>query len=172
MANEWYKRNKGSHRQFSNAAERFWTKVKKAKKCWIWKSAVGLNGYGYFHTKHAGTQYAHRIVWQLTYGKIPSGLFVLHSCDNRACVNPTHLFLGTHQDNINDCVAKGRHLVSRNVPKGENQYNAKLTKRKILAIRAAYAKGKLTQYELADRYGIHQAHVWRIVRFKTWRHIQ
>ena len=80
--------------------------------CWIWKGAPSAKmGYGQasFGPRGARTViYAHRLSWLVNYGPIPAGLDVLHKCDRPLCVNPSHLFLGTHGDNIRDCVSKGR----------------------------------------------------------------
>ena len=88
--------------------ERFWKFVDKSTDCWIWRGAsegryglIGIGGSG-------NMDYAHRVSWKLNFGNIPSGLFVLHKCDNSLCVNPSHLFLGTHQDNMDDMKRKGR----------------------------------------------------------------
>ncbi len=74
--------------------------------CWIW---MGGNCRGYGHIKVKGkTKKTHRVAWELAYGPIPEGLFVLHHCDVPPCANPDHLFLGTHTDNMRDMIAKGR----------------------------------------------------------------
>lgn len=89
--------------------ERFWVKVDKTAPggCWLWTGVRRPNGYGSFSVrqKYFGT---HRFSWELTNGPIPTGLNVLHRCDVRACVNPEHLFLGTHRDNAIDREQKGR----------------------------------------------------------------
>ncbi len=86
--------------------ERFTAKVKRTPGCWLWQGSLTPLGYGQF--SYLGDQRAHRASWRIFCGEIPSGMFVLHRCDVRNCVNPEHLFLGTQADNIRDKVAKGR----------------------------------------------------------------
>lgn len=95
-------------------AERFWSKVKFTKCCWLWAGSTTSNGYGnlFWHwvsgTNIAKPMHAHRVAWLLTRGEISNGLWVLHTCDVRLCVRPDHLFLGTRSDNMIDCADKGR----------------------------------------------------------------
>lgn len=85
----------------------FWARIEKTDGCWWWRGPLMPNGYG--HLVADGIRYkAHRLSYQLAHGPIPSGLLVLHSCDNRGCVNPAHLRIGTQVDNMEDCVARGR----------------------------------------------------------------
>lgn len=82
--------------------DRFWSKVciKLDNECWEWKAGK-VRGYGQF-SYHGNNAYAHRVAWEIVNGSIPNGLLVLHKCDNKACVNPSHLYCGTHSDNMGD----------------------------------------------------------------------
>lgn len=97
----------------AKAPNRFWSKVVKLNpsgNCWIWTSTLNQQGYGQFWVASVRRSYsAHRLAFVLSGGSVPAGLCVCHRCDNRLCVNPTHLFVATHGDNLRDMVAKGRH---------------------------------------------------------------
>lgn len=86
---------------------RFYASVEQTPSCWHWRGGKYRNGYGKISARGA-CRLAHRVSYELHRGVIPQGLQVLHACDNRRCVNPAHLFLGTQSDNLRDCVAKGR----------------------------------------------------------------
>lgn len=146
--------------------KRFWNRVAKTGKCWEW---VGSNnGTGYCQINIEGMHvYVHRLSYQLIHGEIPKGMSVCHRCDNPRCVRPSHLFLGTHQQNINDKMRKGRH----NPVKGEASGRSKLTDKEVLSIREEYATGNLTQIQIAQQYNITESVICRIVNKKIWRHI-
>lgn len=119
--------------------KRFESKFDKVEGCWVWKAYCNKNGYGQFQVPDGDglfhTQYAHRVAWELYRGPVPEGLCVCHICDNPSCVNPDHLFVGTHKDNSQDMVKKGRHLegIRKRPPRGpiseETRHKMSLAKR-------------------------------------------
>jgi HNH endonuclease len=148
--------------------QRFWSRVTKTEDCWIWTGTMS-NGCGCM--QYNGTQQlAHRISWQIAHGPIAKGLCVCHHCDNRKCVRPDHLFLGTQTDNMRDMRAKGRghHLPPR---RGEHHGMAKLTENDVRTIRSEYAKGGISAYRLAKRYAVSATHIWFIIRRTSWSHV-
>lgn len=107
---------------------------------------------------------AHRLAWILTHGDIAEDILVCHHCDVRLCVNPSHLFLGTHADNSQDMVNKHRQT------SGEKNARAALTAEQVLAIRAASVNFE-SQSHIASRFGINQQTVSKIVNRTRWNHV-
>ena len=92
-------------------AARVWAKVEKTPGCWLWTGGRAVTGYGLIGVGSAATQrnrFAHRVVWELVNGPVPEGMYVRHTCNTRHCVNPDHLAVGTHAENMADMVASGR----------------------------------------------------------------
>lgn len=145
--------------------ERFWNKVKKTDNCWEWTANSDKDGYGKFKLKDGTQMRAHRFSYELENGPIDKGLFVCHKCDNRACVNPNHLFLGTPKDNTQDMIKKGRSLSGRQNPA------AKLTEEDVREIRKLYSNKLLDQPALAGFYGMHQTIISAIVRRQIWKFV-
>ncbi len=147
------------------AMERFMDKVtiEPNSGCWLWMTALNRWGYGVFYLDPARIQ-AHRASWLLHRGPIPDGLCVLHHCDNPPCVNPNHLFLGTHSDNAKDRNTKGRAGGARGVLNS----HAKLTMDDVSDIRRRSAQGE-SGGDLARAFGVTACTVHSIVNGKTWR---
>jgi len=148
--------------------ERFWAKVNKTDACWEWTAASQPKGYGRFKV-NGRLVGAHRFSYELHYGPIPEGLWVLHRCDNPKCVNPEHLFLGTRSDNMFDCARKDR-LAVHNAPLGERHPRAKLMNKDILDIRQSYREGCI-QKELALGYGVSRQLISQVVTRRIWKHV-
>lgn len=152
-------------------AERFWAKVNipdDHEKCWEWQGSKDGNGYGSLIIRKKMIQVrltTHRISWEIAYGEIPEGLCVCHKCDNRKCVNPNHLFLGTNLDNIRDKIQKGRQPVGEKVP------NHKLTSEQVRLIRQEYASGQKGQRKLAKEFGVDKTTIKNIVHRTTWKEV-
>lgn len=144
-------------------SDKFWDKVIKGPNCWVWTGCCngGKNG-GYGTLTINRKQYrAHRISWEKRYGPIPKGGRICHTCDNRKCVRPHHLFLGTQTDNLRDCSKKGR------ISRGEARPLSKLKIEQVKKIR----KDTNTHTQIAKEYNISRQTVIRIKRRETWKHI-
>lgn len=145
---------------------RFWAKVDKRGKsdCWLWLGAKKPKGYGNVRRNKAYTT-AHRVAWEITFGPIPIGMQIQHSCDNPSCCNPHHLMLGTVVSNFVDMVRKGRGNSShKNRQFGEDHPHHKLTAAEVAAIRAEYIPGRVKQSDLGSKYGVSQRTISIIVR--------
>lgn len=154
-----------------NTTESFWSRVStdKADDCWIWPGRPHeRSGYGRFNFD-GKQRYAHRTSWTLTFGAIPEGLFVLHKCDVRMCVNPSHLFLGTALDNAADMMAKGRYPRERLRYHGEDHKNSIVTASQVLEIRRD--AGFVSWAKLAQRYAVSATTIGRIIKRETWKHL-
>jgi hypothetical protein len=136
--------------------------------CWNWIGAITKIGYGQFSikTNKKNTLLAHRVSYTLHIGIIPKGMCILHNCDNRKCVNPEHLRLGTNKDNTTDMFLKGRE----HDRKGINN-NSKLDEKAIKEIRN-FPRARGYQNRLKNIYNISQANISRIIRNEIWTHIQ
>lgn len=134
--------------------------------CWFWDKSLNPAGYGkiVFNGLSGKIWLAHRASYELFKGEIPKGLHVLHKCDQPACVNPDHLWLGTNEENIQDRINKGRSF--RSV--GELAGMSKLKLFQVLEIREKYKKGNITQRTLAKEYNVHCSAICNIVTNKAW----
>lgn len=150
-----------------NILERFFSKVQVSPNgCWEWVGAVSGNGYGNFYVEEGRWSPAHRFIWETAHGKITDGLLVCHTCDNKTCVNPAHLFLGTHEDNMKDMNYKGRRASGSSVA---SYGNAKITRDEAEEIRIRYLSGGITQRELSEHYPVTQQQISRITRNVEWK---
>lgn len=145
--------------------EKFWSNVEKTDTCWFWKAGTSKQGYGQFSV-NLKQKYTHRISWEIAYGDIPRGQEVLHTCDNPSCVRPEHLFLGTQNDNMQDCIRKGRHVDPPHFS-GEDHPSSKLTLEQVREIRSNV--GNNTQAELARKFGITRMAIWNIQNGLSWK---
>jgi len=178
--------------------DRFWENVDKNgpimphvdTRCWIWTGA-NTQGYGVIRAEGPSRSMirAHRLSYEIHCDSIPDKRQVCHKCDNPPCVNPEHLFIGTHADNAKDKVNKGRSRKgqstsawvvrgnqhhTRRIPgiqKGELNNNAKLTSEQVISIRQRYSHGSIYQRELAEEFGVTQTLIGRIVRRVCWKHL-
>lgn len=158
------RRNTGDKTQ----EERFWDKVDKSGECWLWQAKQKTYGYFDYNRK---TTLAHRVSYMMAYGEIPAGLFVCHHCDTPLCVRPDHLFVGTHQDNMDDCASKDRWAKEKPTQRGEGGSKAVLTNEQVLEIRERYVKGVVGVKRLAKEYGVNHSSIYKIVTRKHWKHI-
>lgn len=145
---------------------RFWEKVLKRPGggCWEWLTTVNHNGYGLIGVTGHGTQRAHRVSWFLHHGEMPpKRMMVLHRCDNRRCVRPDHLFLGTARTNTEDMMIKGRHRAH----KGAESHKAKLCDDDVRLMRHWAAPTR----ELSEFFKISPTNVRAIMKGQTWKHL-
>lgn len=143
-----------------NTEADFWNSVdiKGENECWLWKKSLAIRGgYGQYGWKGKIVK-SHRLAWELTYDVVPADLYVCHSCDTPACVNPNHLFLGTAKDNNLDCVLKGR------------QRRLKLTRSDVIDVRRLYFDG-IGSTELGKRYGVIRHTIVAVALKRSYRHI-
>lgn len=145
------------------AEARFWRHVDKTSDCWIWTASVSTDGYGRFAVTPTVVPLAHRYAWTLANGPIPTGMVVMHSCDNPPCVRLDHLRLGTQADNLADMCAKGRQR-SGSLP-GEANPGAHLTAIQVAAIRL----DTRPQRAVARAYGVGKSSIARIRQGRTWK---
>jgi len=143
----------------------FWqlVNVGDANECWEWTKTLSSTGYGVIQI--SGRQrYAHRLAWEFTFGRIGTRLFVCHKCDNRKCCNPSHMFLGTNEENTADRHAKGRDA------RGLRSSGSKLSPQSVREIRALAADG-VSYSEIGRRYDVWPNAVKRVVARETWKHV-
>lgn len=144
--------------------DRFLEKISLPKQlhdCWEWNASTGSHGYGQLMMPGNKPITSHCFSYKHFIGPIPTGLHVLHSCDNRKCVNPSHLFLGTNNDNIQDRVNKGRSVKAM----------AKLSEDDVREMRRLYNVDDVPVSVLAQQFGIKPRTVYDVIKYVTWKHL-
>lgn len=155
------------HSKRVDPIKRFFSHFTQADGCWLWTGSISL-GYGRVWWGDRKT-WAHRVAWEIANGQpVPPGLLVCHHCDVRNCVNPAHLFIGTHGDNTHDMDAKGRRRCTPVF--GEQHKRAKLNTQAVRSIRAARARGERLRV-IAARHGISVQHASLICLRNSWKHL-
>lgn len=147
--------------------------------CWLWTGSIRGSGYGYFRYQ-GRNEYPHRFAYMAYKGSIPAGMEVCHRCDERSCVNPDHLFIGTRQDNIRDMIRKGRCgwqkspelyvAYGRRVgltQKGEMHSRAKLSSFDVDVIRYLLGRGSFVP-DIAAVFGVHPATISDVLHGRAW----
>ena len=156
---------RNADRKLDGAArlERYgWTVA--AAGCWEFNGPT-RHGYGQISIRGNRSAVASRVAYESWVGEIGEGMFVCHRCDNPICINPSHLFLGTHDENMDDCRTKMRHQ------HGERAWKAKVTEDQSVEIRNLYATGRYTQAEVGRMFGLGQTGISAIVRRVNWKHV-
>ncbi len=155
-------------------SERLWSRVDKstgANDCWLWQGATVRGLYGQIRRDPVGNEIrgkkttTHRVAWELAYGPIPSGMEVCHRCDNPKCVNPAHLWLGTHAENQADMMIKGR------AARGERSGTARLNTKQVAIIKHLLKTGACDIADISTLVGVSKSTIDAIKHQKTWRHI-
>lgn len=170
--------SKAQSSSVASPEERFWDKVDKSGPivrpalgpCWVWVGSRHAHGYGKIFVG-GKTVRAHRFAWELERGSIPDGLHVLHKCDHPSCVRLSHLFLGTHAENVRDMISKNRAAP----PRGEVHHHVRLTEDIVRRIRAEHDPAWKSGFgcrELGKKYGVSPTAIHAIVHWKTWKHVR
>lgn len=135
-------------------------------RCWTWTGIIEQTGYGSIKSKGLKLR-AHRVSYELLVGDIPEGLCILHRCDNRTCVNPKHLFVGTNIDNVDDMIAKKRHGI------GERNGRAILTEEDVQWIRKNYKKRHKVYgcKVMAKKLKVSEVVISLVIARKIWKHV-
>jgi len=163
-----YKRRKWKRKHGMSLEERFWIKVdrRSENECWNWEGACEGGGYGHFRDNNK-TIKAHRYSYEIHYGPIPDKMVVCHKCiNNRRCVNPKHLKVGTARDNVNDTIKQGRLSPAF----GDDSGNSKLTSSQVREIKKMLDDG-IEQKYIAHKFSVSHVTISNIRSGRTWRHI-
>lgn len=151
---------------------RFWAKVERRgpDECWPWLGGKRRHGYGSIISSAPERKgyMAHRLSYLYAHGELPANLDVCHRCDNPACVNPAHLFLGTHADNMADKKAKGRSPGL----KGSAHHQAKLNEERVTAARRVWAAGGISKAAVGRMFGVSPTTIGRAINGTKWKHVE
>jgi hypothetical protein len=159
---------------------RFWSKVQKGEGCWEWTGHTTPHGYGMICMGgHKGKNVTtHRVSYMLHHGAIPSRACVLHKCDNRKCVRPDHLYLGTQADNVRDMYQRNRQpkndrvaLMLKTPTIGSMNGSAKLTEGDVQEIRQRSTGRRGEAHRFAEEFGVNAMSIYKVLKGKTWKHV-
>lgn len=143
-------------------ARLFWQHVRRTDFCWFWTGSTNKAGYGVH-----GAILAHRASWMLLRGELDSRRKLLHTCDNRRCVNPNHLYPGTQMDNVRDMLNRGRGVWRA----GDKNHNAKLSEAQAKEIIALCKTGEHTKAAIGRRFGVTAVLIGHIAKGRAWAHL-
>ena len=164
----WRVRQRIRNQTIEEFKETFLSKCRKVKDCLLWTAGNKNHRYGYvWHPIKKKQCRVNRVAYELSGRKIKPGMDVCHTCDNTHCVNPKHLWLGAHTQNMRDMKKKGRMVILRGTLNG----NAKLTDKKVSEILSKYVPWKYGTIKLAKEYRVTQGLIMGIVSGKCWKHV-
>jgi len=157
-------------------SERFWKRIKTGNpdECWPWSGAHNEHGYGSV-CKDGVLRKAHRVAWELTFGKIPEGKWVLHKCDNPPCCNPNHLYIGTIVENTKDAIERKRfrsgdqHWMKKHI--GSANPNTKLKEETVRLVLLEASQKLLNANQISKKFNIPRTTLRRIIDRVTWKHV-
>ena len=149
------------------AVLRFWSKVKKTSRCWLWTGAKRGRGYGVLRRGSADEGFvdSHRFSYEIHFGPVPEDMWVLHHCDNPSCIRPSHIYAGTPKQNNQDMVFRGRSI------RGESHANSRLTFNQVKIIRSEYIPHKIFMETFAKRFRVSVSTIQRVISKESWNHI-
>ena len=166
--NAFVKEMSGIERNYRN----FRKKIEITESCWIWRGAINKSGYGNIRFKKKCLM-SHRVSWMIYRGDPKDDICVCHKCDNRLCVNPDHLFLGTKQENSQDAIKKKRHVFFGFEKARGGIYNNtnKLTEDEVREIRKLKSNG-MSGLKLAEMFNVANPTIYSICNWKIWKHVK
>jgi hypothetical protein len=148
----------------------YWRHVSKGDGCWLWTGSRRPDGYGVVHLPRGKQTRAHRLIYEAVVGPIPSGLHLMHTCDNPPCVNPAHLRPGTQRENLADMTAKGRRRSKPREQQGSKNAIARLTEEAVVDVRRRWMAGE-SRASIAARYDVDPLTAYYAAIGRTWTHV-